>query len=49
MGLYWEYNGTKMGMKLKFYRRETPGNEVGMRLLRESINNSSIKKINIKI
>jgi len=34
MGLYWEYSGTMMGMRLKMYRREMAGNDVGMRLFR---------------
>ena len=38
MGLYWEYDGTMRGMKLKFYRRGTPENEMGMRLLKDSKN-----------
>jgi len=35
MGLYWEYDGTTMGMKHKFHRREMAGNEVGLRLERD--------------
>tara|TARA_B100001971_G_C18072074_1_gene473628 strand:- start:66 stop:215 length:150 start_codon:yes stop_codon:yes gene_type:complete len=41
LGLYWEYNGTKMGMRLKIYRREEAGNETEKRF--------KIKKFNKKL
>tara|TARA_Y100000031_G_C7988646_1_gene278082 strand:- start:234 stop:359 length:126 start_codon:yes stop_codon:yes gene_type:complete len=35
MGLYWEHSGTKMGMRLKVYRREKGGNKEGMGMRRD--------------
>jgi len=34
LGLYWEYNGTALGMGMKIYRRENAGNEAGMGMKR---------------
>jgi len=54
LGLYWEYSGTILGLRLKIYRRETAGNEVGMGMKRSSIkihhqkNKAIIKNFELK-